>query len=120
MSNSARWASVKNSWFANLGDRWNGVSVSLVQMPCKSGSPQGVLSAWIEGAGARADGACADIGVTDAAMTALTAAAAMATVIVELKNLSRMMVSFCPAVCYCNIPQRTQTLRMVAVFAIGR
>ena len=35
-------------------------------------------------------------------MTALTAAAAMATVIIEPENLSRMMVSFCLAVCYCN------------------
>jgi hypothetical protein len=31
-SNSSRCASVKNSWFANFGERWNGVSVSSVQM----------------------------------------------------------------------------------------
>ncbi len=43
-SNSARCASVKNSWFANFGERWNGVSVSSVQMPCRSGSPHGVFS----------------------------------------------------------------------------
>src|SRR4051812_34911329 len=51
-SNSARCSSVKNSWFANLGERCRGVSVSSVQIPCRSGSPQGVVSA---GAGAAAE-----------------------------------------------------------------
>src|SRR6516164_9412763 len=44
-SRSARCASVKNSWSANLGERCKGVSVSSVQIPCKSGSPHGVVSA---------------------------------------------------------------------------
>jgi hypothetical protein len=39
--------------------------------------------------------------VMDTEMTALTAAPAMATVIID-ENLSRMMVPFCLAVCYWN------------------
>jgi hypothetical protein len=33
----------KNSWAAYLADRCRGVSVSSVQMPCRSGSPHGVF-----------------------------------------------------------------------------
>ena len=44
LSSSARCASVKNSWFAYLGERCKGVSDSSVQMPCRSGSPHGVFS----------------------------------------------------------------------------
>jgi hypothetical protein len=36
----------------------------------------------------------------DTEMTALTAAPAIATVIIEPENLSRMMASFCPAMPY--------------------
>jgi hypothetical protein len=43
-SNSARCAAVKNSWVAYLAGRCSGVSVSSVQIPWRSGSPQGVLS----------------------------------------------------------------------------
>src|SRR4051794_28759877 len=43
-SNSARCASVKNSWDAYLAGRCSGVSFSSVQMPCRSGSPQGVCN----------------------------------------------------------------------------
>ena len=42
-------------------------------------------------------------------MTTLTAAPATAIVIIEPENLSRMMISFCPAVSCCNgIPHETQ------------
>jgi len=41
--------------------------------------------------------------VMDAERPALTAAAATATVIIELEKRSRMTVSFWPAVCYCNV-----------------
>ena len=44
-SSSARSASVKNSWSAYLAGRCSGVAVSSVQMPWRSGSPQGVFSA---------------------------------------------------------------------------
>jgi hypothetical protein len=40
--------------------------------------------------------------VMDTGMTALPAAAAMVTIIIKSENLSRMMVSFCLAVCYCH------------------
>ena len=63
-------------------ERWNGVSVSTVQMPCRSGSPQGVFSAEA-GAVAEAAGACADVREIDTAMTALPAAAATASEIIE-------------------------------------
>src|ERR1700680_2502623 len=85
LSNSARCAAVKNSWLAYLGERCRGVSDSSVQMPCRSGSPQGVFSA----------GASADVRLMDSEMTAPKAAAENATVITEPENLSRMMVSFC-------------------------
>ena len=100
-SNSARCASVKNSWFAYLAERCRGVSVSSVQMPCRSGSPQGVFSAGARRRagsrrslsrrprdGHRNDGA--DSGP------------AMATVIIEPENLSRMMVSFALQLCDCD------------------
>jgi hypothetical protein len=45
----------------------------------------------------------------DTEMTTLTAAPAIATVIIEPENLSRMMASFCPALPYCNgIPHETK------------
>src|SRR5215468_8419180 len=47
-SSSARSSSVKNSLFAYLAGRCNGVSLSLVQMPCRSASPHGVVSAFEE------------------------------------------------------------------------
>jgi len=68
------------------GGALKGTSVSSVQMPCRLGSPQGVLSAEAE-----ATGACAAAGVMDAEMTTLKAVPAMATVII--KNLSRMVAS---------------------------
>jgi hypothetical protein len=49
LSNAARSASVKNSWFAYLAGRCKGVVVSSVQIPCRSGSPQVVFN---DGAGA--------------------------------------------------------------------
>src|SRR5690349_4445932 len=81
-SNSARSASVKNCRLPYLALRWNGVSYSTVQMPCRSGSPQGVLSEE-----ACADGACADVLLTDIDM-APSAAAATATVTSEPENRS--------------------------------
>src|SRR5258707_15057641 len=45
LSSSSRCASVKNSWLAYFGGRCKAVSNSSVQMPCRSGSPQGVFSA---------------------------------------------------------------------------
>jgi hypothetical protein len=53
-------------------------------MPCRSGSPQDVFNA----------GAWADVPVMDAAMTAPTAVAAIATVIVEPEKRSSMINSF--------------------------
>src|SRR5262249_15487337 len=100
-SNSARWASVKNSWVAYLDERCRGVSVSSVQMPCRSGSPQGVVSAGV-GFVAEAAATCADDRVMDADTTTPTAAPATATVIIEPENFSRMMASFCPAIPYGN------------------
>ena len=50
-SSSVRCAAVKNSWVAYLADRCNGVSVSSVQMPCRSSSPQGVVNAVVEATG---------------------------------------------------------------------
>src|SRR5712671_3938359 len=96
-SNSARCASVKNSWFAYLAGRCRGVSNSSVQMPCRSGSPQEVFSA---GAVAEAAGAWADVPVMDADMAAPTAAATIATVIVEPEKRSSMIISFRLAWCY--------------------
>jgi hypothetical protein len=89
-SNSARSAAVKNSWFAYLAGRCNGVVVSSVQMPCRSGSPHAVFG---DGAGIAPDaaGTWADAGVVGAEMIA--AAAAMATIIIEPENLLHMMIS---------------------------
>src|SRR5215467_10605717 len=93
-SSSARWAWVKNSWYPNLGERCRGVSVSSVQMPCRSGSPHGVIN---DGTGVGAvpetAGVWAEAGVTDTEMTAPTMVATLATVIIELESLSRMMIS---------------------------
>jgi hypothetical protein len=50
------------------------------------------------------------------------AAAATATIIIELEDLSRMMVSFCLAV-YCGngiCPMNPELALMVAIFGIGR
>src|SRR5215831_7289424 len=49
-------------------------------MPCRSGSPQGVLGT----------GACADVRVTDIEMTAPSAAAAMATAVIVPANRAIM------------------------------
>jgi hypothetical protein len=62
-------------------------------MPCRSGSPQGVFSAAAVGAVPEAAGPCACVPTTDKEMTP-TAAPAMAAVIIEPENISRMMVSF--------------------------
>jgi hypothetical protein len=43
-----------------------------------------------------------DNGVTGTEMAALTAAAANAAVTIEPEKRSRMMISLCLAVCYCN------------------
>src|ERR1700730_7533373 len=99
LSNSARCASVKNSWFAYLAGRCRGVSNSSVQMPCRSGSPQDVFSAGT-GVVTEAAGAWADVPVMDTEITAPTAVAAMATVIVKPEKRSSMMVSFRYALCY--------------------
>src|ERR1700674_1750376 len=104
LSNSARCASVKNSWFAYLAGRCRAVSNSSVQMPWRSGSPQGVVSGGAgAGAGAltEAAGAWADVGVTDTETAAPTAVAAMASVIVEPEKRSSMMASFCLGVGDC-------------------
>ena len=45
MSKPARCDSVKNSWSAYLAGRCKGVSNSSVQIPCRSGSPQGAFGA---------------------------------------------------------------------------
>src|SRR5215468_3018851 len=69
-------------------------------MPCRSGSPQGVVKA---GGGLPAPaGTCADAGVPDVEMPA-TAAAAKATGTIELEKRSRMTISSLHiAVCYCD------------------
>src|SRR5207244_12474293 len=77
---------------ACVGERCMGVAVSCGQVPWKSGSPQGVFSA---GAVTGAAGAGAGVRVMDTEMTALTAAAAMATIIIEPEKRSPMMVSCC-------------------------
>ena len=68
------------------------MSVSSVQMPCRSGSPQGVFSAVAGAAVTEAAGAWAATLVMDAAMPT-PAAAAMATIIVERRIRSRMMIT---------------------------
>jgi hypothetical protein len=60
-------------------------------MPCRSGSPQGVVSVGA-GAALEAAGACAEVHVLDTEMT--TPTATPASVIIEPENLSRMMLSF--------------------------
>src|SRR6516165_9601280 len=89
--NSARCSSVKNSWLAYFGERCRGVSVSSVQIPCRSGSPHGVVNA---GAGAIAGGAgaCAAVGSIDPKMTAPDA---VMTANIEPENLSHMIASVC-------------------------
>src|SRR5262249_44167397 len=94
-SNSARCATVKNSWSAYLAERCSGVSVSSVQMPCKSGSPQGVFSAGNDAV--ETVGAWAEVRVVDTEMAAL-ATPAMATVIIEAESRSR--IDDLPAPCY--------------------
>jgi hypothetical protein len=84
---------VKNSWFAYLAGRCKGVSNSSVQMPCKSGSPQGDFSAAAAGAVPEAAGPWASVPTTDKKITP-TAAPAMENSLIEPKNISRMMVSF--------------------------
>jgi hypothetical protein len=87
-------------------------------MPCRSGSPQGVVSA---AAGAEAAGAWADAPVMGTETTAPMAVPAMATVIIEPESLSRMMASFCLAVPDCNgIPVKSEQARIVAFFGIRR
>src|SRR4051794_18131718 len=115
-SNSARCASVKNSWDTYLAGRCSGVSFSSVQMPCRSGSPQGVCNGAVcngavcngavctggvfsDGTGAVTEGACAcaDVRVTVPELTA--AVAEMANVMIVTENLSYTMASFCLAFC---------------------
>src|SRR5580693_5664142 len=61
LSNSARCSSEKNSWLAYFGERCRGVSVSSVQIPCRSGSPHGVVNAGADAIAGGA-GACAAVG----------------------------------------------------------
>ena len=76
------------------------MSNSSVQMPCRSGSPQGVFSAAPADAdGVWADGVCAAVFVTDTEVmvteaTAM-AAAEMATVTIEPEKRSPMTISLC-------------------------
>jgi hypothetical protein len=60
--------------------------------------------------------------MTDIAVMTLTAAAATATAVVELKNLSRMMTSFCLAARYCNAipPMNSKFCCMIARFGSRR
>src|SRR5208283_4584921 len=70
-------------------------------------SPQGVFGAGA-GVAAKAAGAWANVRSMD---TEMTAAAATATVVIELRNLSRMMVSFalqCLTATGCPIVPRNQ------------
>src|SRR6267378_3031297 len=64
-------------------------SLLACQMPLKLGLPP-TVAGRAAGAGAGAPDVC----VTDIVMTALTAAAATPTAIIERKNRPRMMVSF--------------------------
>jgi hypothetical protein len=72
-----------------LGGALQGVSNSSVQMPSRSGSPQGVFCAIAE-----PGEAWADAGMTDAEKSAPRVAAAMAAVIIEPEKRSRMTISF--------------------------
>jgi hypothetical protein len=64
-------------------------------MPCRSGSPQGVFSdGELAGVVPDAGKAWAKARVIGAEMTALPAATAMASPIIEPENFSRMMISF--------------------------
>jgi hypothetical protein len=89
----ARCAWVKNSWFANLAGRCREVSASSVQIPWRSGSPQGV-NAWIGVVGAlEAIWAQADVGKTGAEMTTAAADAVTTTITTEAeKRLSTMVL----------------------------
>jgi hypothetical protein len=62
----ARWIAVKNSWFTYLAVRCKGVSNSAVQIPCRSGSPQGAFSAAPEAAIAVANAPAAHRSATPA------------------------------------------------------
>src|SRR5262249_39864804 len=63
-------------------------------MPCRSGSPQGVFNdAAAAGAVAVSAEACANAGATDSETAA--SAVVMATTIIEIANLSRMLISVC-------------------------
>src|SRR5260370_11887843 len=100
LSNSARCTSVKNSWFAYLGERCKGVSDSSVQMACRSGSPHAVFNADAEvAAGAEVfagtAGDCAEIRVMETEIVAATATVAIAAVIIGRENQVRMMFSSC-------------------------
>jgi hypothetical protein len=53
-------------------------------------------------------------------MAALTAAAAMATVTIEPEKPSRMMISFCLAVCYGNKPPPVGLVECIAVRFSGK
>jgi hypothetical protein len=58
-----------------------------------------------------------DTNVMDTNVTTLTATPAMATVIIEPENLSRMMISFCLAVpATMGSPIKTQTFAHGSVF----
>src|ERR1700738_2607796 len=91
LSNSARCSSVKNSWLAYFGERCRGVSVWSVQMPCRSGSPHGVVNAGAD-AVVGGTGAWAALGPIGPKMTAPDVAM---TANIEPENLSRMMASIC-------------------------
>src|SRR5262249_25627946 len=62
---------------------------SSVHIPCRSGSPQGVLNAAVEDTGASAAPP-----VIDAAKPTLNATMARADTVLKLKRQSRMKVSF--------------------------
>jgi hypothetical protein len=96
LSSSARSASLNASWFAYLAGRYKGVVVSSVQIPCRSGSPHGVFGDEDAAGGVpEAAEVCAEAGVIGAETTTLQATTAMATLIIESENFSRMMISFC-------------------------
>jgi hypothetical protein len=71
------------------------VSVSSVQISCRSAAPQGV-SSGAAGAVAGATGASANVGMMDTEMPMSTAAPIMATVIIEPENLSCLTILLQP------------------------
>ena len=96
LSNSARCASVKNSWLAYLGERCSGVWFRRSRCPADRVRPKAFS------ARAQLREPEPMFARRDTAMTALKAAAAIASVIVEPKKRSRMMLSPSPLRSYCS------------------